>query len=146
MMTPACRFCYSYTPPGPIDTCCSPKPCSTNAELAVRASIPSVVNNSTQTSQQSLLLAQQRQYLQDVQAKKVAELVLASQANQQAINRQIQGELAQLTAVRYQPYQPYIYPCVPQSVIDLEMATANVGNPMPPATIARCKGSQFVTT
>lgn len=144
-MTPACRFCYSYTPPGPIDTCCPLPPCTTDAELAVRASIPSVVNNSTQTSQQSLLLAQQRQYLQDVQAKKVAELVLASQANQQAINRQIQGELAQLTAERYQPYQPYIYPCVPQSVIDLEMATANVGNRMP-ATLIRCKGNQFVTT
>ena len=141
-MTPACRFCYSYTPPGPIDTCCPPKPCSTNAELAVRASIPSVVNNSTQTSQQSLLLAQQRQYLQDVQAKKVAQLV--AQANQQAINQQIQGQLAQLTAQRYQPYQPYIYPTVPQSVIDLQMATANVGNRMP-ATLMRCKGSQFVT-
>jgi hypothetical protein len=112
----------------------------------VRASIPSVVNNSTQTSQQSLLLAQQRQYLQDVQQRKIAQLILESQANQQTINRQIEGELAQLTTVRYQPYQPYIYPCPPQSVINLQMATANVGNPMPPATIARCKGSQFVTT
>jgi hypothetical protein len=142
MMTPACRFCYSYTPPGPIDTCCDPPPC--NAELIIRASIPSVVNCSTQTTQQSLLLAQQRQYLQDVQQRKIAQLV--AQANPQAINRQIEGELAQLTTVRYQPYQPYIYPCPPQSVINLQMATANVGNPMPPATIARCKGSQFVTT
>ena len=141
-MTPACRFCYSYTPPGPIDTCCAPPPCNTDAQLIVKASIPSVVNNSTQTSQQSLLLAQQRQYLQDVQAKKVAQLV--AQANQQAINQQIQGQLAQLTAQRYQPYQPYIYPTVPQSVIDLQMATANVGNRMP-ATLMRCKGSQFVT-
>jgi hypothetical protein len=145
-MTPACRFCYNYKPPGPIDTCCAPTICTTSTEIAIRASIPDVVNNSTQTSQQSLLLAKQRQYLQDVQAKKIAQLVLATQANQQKINKQIEGELAQLKAERYQPYQPYIYPTVPRSVMELQMATANVGNPMPPATIASCKGSQFVTT
>jgi hypothetical protein len=54
--------------------------------------------------------------------------------------------LLQLGNDRYLPYQPYIPPVIPPSVIQLDMQTRNVGVPVPVMTIASCKGNQFVTT
>lgn len=46
---------------------------------------------------------------------------------------------------RYAPYRPRAVEVMPQSVIDLQMRTANVGVPVPTMTIAKCKGIQFIT-
>jgi hypothetical protein len=66
--------------------------------------------------------------------------------NAAAINEMVFSELINLKNQRYAPYQPYIYPVVPPSVIELQMRTANVGVGVSPDTIVTCKGSQFVTT
>ena len=66
-------------------------------------------------------------------------------ANATAINSTIYAQLQQVQAQRYAPYQPYVPPVIPSSVMDLQRMTANVGNPMPPVTVMNCKGNQFVT-
>jgi hypothetical protein len=66
--------------------------------------------------------------------------------NAAAINENVFSELINLKNQRYEPYQPYIYPVVPPSVMELQMRTANVGVGVPPDTIMNCRGSQFVTT
>ena len=71
--------------------------------------------------------------------------ILNTIANVDSITKDIVNQTAQLMVQRYEPYRPYVYPVVPESVTQLQMMTANVGNPMPPMTIAKCKGSQFVT-
>jgi hypothetical protein len=108
------------------------------------ATIPAVIYNNSGTTQQSLLLASQQQMQFANQSTLIGNLVQSTIANSTMLNSQLQSQLAQTTIDRYQPYQPYIYPMMPSSVIQLEMATANVGNPMPP--FMRCRGSQFVTT
>lgn len=141
-----CRFCYSYTPPGPIDNCCKPPVCATNEYISSIASLPNVVNNNTRTSERSLLLYNQQQYLQEANAVATNMIVANTIANADSITRTIQGQLLGIRNQRYEPYQPYIYPVVPQSVIDLQMQTRNAGVPHSVFTIANCKGSQFVTT
>jgi hypothetical protein len=144
--TNPCRFCYSYTPPGPIDNCCKPPVCATNEYISSIASLPNVVNNNTRTSERSLLLYNQQQYLQETNAVATNMIVANTIANADSITRTIQGQLIGIQKQRYEPYQPYIYPVVPQSVIDLQMQTRNAGVPHSVFTIANCKGSQFVTT
>jgi len=46
---------------------------------------------------------------------------------------------------RYAPYRPRVVEVMPQSVIDLQMRTANVGVPVPTMDISNCKGIQFIT-
>jgi hypothetical protein len=66
--------------------------------------------------------------------------------NSAAITSNIQSQLLNLKQQRYAPYQPYIYPVMPPSVIELQMKTVNVGVPESFFTIADCKGVQSVTT
>jgi hypothetical protein len=144
--TPACRFCYAYTPPGFIDPCCVTPVCATTSTISTMCSLPNVVNNSSRTSEQSLLLYGQQQTLVNANNANVQNAVQYTVSNQPTITSQVSGQLLQLGRERYTPYQPYIPPVVPQSVIELDMRTRNVGVPVPVMTIASCKGSQFVTT
>jgi len=142
-----CRFCYSYKPPGiGGQTWCAPPVCTTDATLSSLASLPPVVNNSSRTSEQSLLLYQQQLFLQEVNATSVASTVLNTLANTDSITSTLYGQLLQVRSDRYQPYQPYIPPMIPPSVIQLQMNTVNVGVPHSFFTIMDCKGSQSVTT
>ena len=144
IITPSCRFCYNYKPPGLTEICC-PSIVTASCTLSTMASIPSIVNNSTQTTQRSLLLASQHQVHREVHTAQIGSTIQSTIDNTDAITTQLQTQLEELTFQRYEPYRPYIYPVMPSSVMELAMKTANVGNPMPPFTIMDCKGSQFVT-
>lgn len=145
-MDPKCRFCYSYTPQGPIDNCCVPKVCATNEHILLVSSLPVVTNNSHKTTERSLLLATQQQWFQANNTNQVSSIVSSTIANSAAITSTLQGQLIGIQRDRYLPYRPYIPEVIPQSVIDLQMNTANAGVPHSVFTIANCKGVQFVTT
>ena len=146
LRTPACRFCYSYQPPGFIENCCVPPVCATNETLLISSTLPPVVNNNTQTTERSLLLYGQQQVLIDSYQTNADQAYQNTQQNLSTINRQLNAQLIQLGKDRLLPYQTYVAPVIPSSVIQLNMQTRNVGVPVPVATIARCKGNQFVTT
>lgn len=92
-----------------------------------------------------MLLTRQSRFLQEVQSTTTMSTIQSTIANAAAINSTIYSQLLNVKAQRYVPYQPYIPPVIPSSVMELQMMTANVGNPMPPMTIMNCRGSQFVT-
>ena len=144
---PKSRFCYSYTPPGPIENCCYQAPCTTSqAYLSSIANISSVIYNNGQTTERSLLLGAQQQYFRDNSQLMTSTVVQSTLANNAAITSTIYGQLYQIRSDRYEPYQPYIYPVVPQSVIDLQMNTVNAGVPHSFFTCTDGKGVQSVTT
>lgn len=140
------RFCYAYKAPGLVEPCCAPVTCATNEQLALVSSLQMVTFNSTRTSEKSLLLYNQQQYLQAAQTAAVSSIIQSTIANSAVITSTLQGQRIQIAQERYAPYQPYIPPCLPPSVIQLQMATANVGVPMSFFTAADCKGVQSVTT
>jgi hypothetical protein len=144
--TNPCRFCYSYKPPGPIDNCCVKPVCATNDHIALISSIQMVTFNSTKTSERSLLLFNQQQYLQDTQTAQNNLVIQNTKLNSSTIAGEIYGQLLQIKGLRYEPYQPYQYPTMPQHVVDFQMSTINVGVPHSFFTIADCKGVQSVTT
>jgi len=142
-MTPTCRFCYSYKPQGFIQPCCPP---ILSADLQTLSSISSStfkVNNNINNTEQTMLLTRQSRFLQEVQSTTTMSTIQSTIANAAAINSTIYSQLLEVKAQRYVPYQPYIPPFIPSSVMDLQRMTANVGNPMPP--FMNCKGSQFIT-
>ena len=139
MTTPTCRFCYSYKPPGFIQPLCD----VSVMNLSTMATQSTIVNNNTQTNSSSLLLATQQQCLLQSQNAILNSTLQSTINNASSINSTVYSQLLQLRDQRYAPYQPYIPPVVPESVIQLQMMTANVGNRMP--DIMRCKGSQSVT-
>lgn len=144
--TNKCRFCYSYTPPGPIDNCCEPQVCATNQYLGQISTLPMVVNNSTQLSERSLLLGSQQQYLQEQAYQQISSVVYNTVQNQTAITSTLYGQLLQVGRERQLPYQPYMPPVIPPSVVQLQMNTINVGVPHSFFTCADSKGVQFITT
>jgi hypothetical protein len=144
--TNKCRFCYNYTRPGFIDPCCYPKVCATNTYLSSISSLSTVTNNNTRTTEQSLLLAKQQQFLMDTNTMIQNSTLQYNIQNSTLITSTIYGQLLNLRDTRYLPYRPYIPPFIPSSVIQLEMKTVNVGVPMSFFTMADCKGSQSVTT
>jgi hypothetical protein len=146
--TNKCRFCYSYKPPGPssIDNFCVKPVCATNEHIALVSSLQMVTFNSTKTSERSLLLFNQRQYLQETAAAQTNQVIQDTKQNSSTIAGDLYGQLLQLRGIRYEPYQPYIYPTMPQHVADFQMSTINVGVPHSFFTIADCKGVQSVTT
>jgi hypothetical protein len=105
-----------------------------------------VTNNSTRTTESALLQAtikkQQQCFTRDITNSTIQSTI----TNAAAINESVFSELVNLKNQRYAPYQPYIYPVVPPSVMELQMRTANVGVGVSPDTIMNCRGSQFVTT
>ena len=140
------RFCYNYKPPGVIEQCCTPVVCTSEDYLSSLRAIPDVVNNSSRTIESSLLQAAQQQMYQNNQAAQQQRTLQTTLANTSSITDQLMNQLADLRNQRYVPYKPYVYPVMPQSVIDLQMRGANVGVPVPVVTMASCKGNQFVTT
>jgi hypothetical protein len=142
-ITQNCRFCYSYKPPGFIQPCCPP---ILSADLQTLSSISSSifkVNNNINNTEQTMLLTRQARFLQEVQSTTTMSTIQSTIANATAINSTIYSQLLEVKAQRYVPYQPYVPPFIPSSVMDLQRMTANVGNPMPP--FMNCKGSQFIT-
>ena len=141
-----CRFCYSYKPPGLVEPTCIPVVCASNQFLSTISLLPEVTNNSTRTIESSLLQAMVKKQQQCIEQQTVNSTIQSTIANAAAINENVFSELINLKNQRYVPYQPYIYPVVPPSVMELQMRTANVGVGVSPDTIMNCKGSQFVTT
>jgi len=142
-ITQNCRFCYSYKPPGFIQPCCPP---ILSADLQTLSSISSStfkVNNNINNTEQTMLLTRQTRFLQEVQSTTTMSTIQSTIANATAINSSMYSQLLNVKAQRYVPYQPYVPPFIPSSVMDLQRMTANVGNPMPP--FMNCKGSQFIT-
>jgi hypothetical protein len=144
--TNPCRFCYSYTPPGTVENCCPPTICATNEFLSSLSAIPAVVNNSKGNSEQSLLLYAQQQYLQETNNAITQQIIQSTILNSSIIASTVYGQLLQVQRERYIPYQPYMPPVIPSSVIQLQMATVNVGVPHSFFTYSDCKGVQSVTT
>lgn len=143
------RFCYSYLRrPAASDSLCCPVETQpiTVTTLSTMSTIPCIINNSTGTSSQALLLSncylQQQTQRQQTVEQKVSTLLASSII----VNQQLERQLATEVDTRYQPYRPFVPEFIPSSVIDLEMRTRNVGVPVPTMTIANCKGVQFVTT
>ncbi len=142
-ITQNCRFCYSYKPQGFIQPCCPP---IVSADLQTLSSISSTtfkVNNNINNTSQTMLLAKQACFLKGVQSTVTMSTVQSTIANAAAINSTMYAQLLGVKDQRYVPYQPYVPPFIPSSVMDLQRMTANVGNPMPP--FMNCKGSQFIT-
>jgi hypothetical protein len=140
------RFCYSYKPPGIITNCCPPVVCATNEYISSISSCTPVIYNSSRTSEKSLLLYGQQQYLQEINATATNQIVQSTISSVSSITSLVYGQLLQVKQDRYLPYRPYIPEVIPQSVIDLQMMTANVGVPQSFFTYQNCKGSQTITT
>ncbi len=140
------RFCYSYKPQGIIEECCQPISCTTNDYISSISSLQMVVNNNTQTTERSLLLGTQNQLYSDLYSTNVTSTLQYTNQNINRITSTIYGEILQVRQDRYLPYQPYVPPVVPSSVMELQMNTVNVGVPHAVFTIANCRGSQSVTT
>lgn len=142
-ITPSCRFCYSYKPQGFIQPCCPP---IVSADIQTLSSISSTtfkVNNNIHNTDQTMLLSRNARLLQEAQRTITMSTIQSTITNAAAINSTMYSQLLNVKAQRYAPYQPYVPPVIPSSVMDLQRMTANVGNPMPP--FMNCKGSQFVT-
>jgi hypothetical protein len=140
------RFCYSYTPPGVITECCTPNVCATNSYLSSISSLAPVIYNDSRTTEQSLLLQQQKVFLQEVQTGFNNSTINFTIQNSTSITSTLNQQLLDLVLTRYLPYQRLPTPCPPPSVVQLQMQTVNVGVPHSFFTIMDCKGSQFVTT
>ena len=138
MTTPTCRFCYSYKPPGFIQPVCD-----ISINLTTMCSQSTIVNNSTQTNSAALLLATQQKFQLQNQSTILSSTLQSTINNAASINSTVYSQLLDLRNQRYIPYQPYVPEVMPESVLQLQRMTANVGNTMP--NIMRCKGSQSVT-
>ena len=139
MTTPTCRFCYSYKPPGFIQPVCD----VSAMNLTTMCSQSTIVNNNTQTNSASLLLATQQKFQLENQRTLLNSTLQSTINNAASINSTVYSQLLDLRNQRYIPYQPYVPEVMPESVLQLQRMTANVGNTMP--NIMRCKGSQSVT-
>ncbi len=140
------RFCYSYKPPGIINNCCPPVVCATNEHISLISSCIPVVFNSSRTSEQSLLLYGQQKYLQETNAAITNQIIQSTISSVSSVTDLVYAQLLQVRQDRYLPYRPYIPKVIPPSVIELQMATANVGVPQSFFTYMNCKGVQSVTS
>lgn len=139
------RFCYNYVHPKTTTVCCKPIICASSTYLSSISCLSNVVNNSMQTTQGSLLQSIQQQQASCAHSTMTGCSIQATITNTSSITSTLQSQLLQLAQQRYAPYQPYIPPVMPSSVIQLQMATANVGVSMTPITCLTGKGVQYVT-
>ncbi len=140
------RFCYSYKPPGTINNCCPPVVCATNEHISLISSCIPVIYNSSRTSEKSLLLYGQQQYLQETNAAITNQIVQSTISSVSSITDLVYAQLLQVRQDRFLPFRPYIPEVIPPSVIELQMATVNVGVPQSFFTYMNCKGVQSVTS
>jgi len=142
------RFCYSYHRHPIAPTCCpqnTQPECITISTLSTISSLSTVIFNSKGASAQTILetscFQQQRQRRQ----QEIDERLSTILANSSTIQSTLQGQLNNQVESRYMDYYRREPEMIPQSVLELERMTRNVGVPMPVMTIANCKGVQFVT-
>jgi hypothetical protein len=139
------RCCYHYKPQGFIQTCCPPIIAATNEYISSISCQSRIVNGQTQTTQSAFLLAKETALKNRNTNTMCAMTVQSTIQHTDTITNQLYAQLLQVQQQRYQPYQPYNPPVIPLSVIQLQMATANVGVPVTPITCKSGKGNQFVT-
>ena len=137
------RFCYNYKAPGFIQPCCKPVVAATNAYLSSISCASGVISGQTQSA---LLQLKQEACIGSQWSTLMSSTIQSTIQNSNAISAQIYAQLLDVNKRRYEPYQPYIYPVIPSSVIQLQMATANVGVPMSVITCLSGKGNQYITT
>jgi hypothetical protein len=135
------RFCYNYKAKGFINPVCKPVITASSAYLS---SITCTTAMSG-VSQGTLLQMKQQSCIQKQTNTILTSTIQSTIQNSDAISNQVYSQLLQAGAERNNAYRPYIYPVVPLSVIQLQMATANVGVPMMPITCLTGKGNQYVT-
>ena len=145
IMTPSCRFCYNYTRPTKNTVECRPIVSATSTYLSSIACSNSTTNNSANATQHSLLIGRQTMQAQQIHDTMVASTLQTILANTTSITNTLNAQLLQTKEQRYAPYLPYIPPVIPSSVMQLQMATANVGVAVTPITCKTGKGNQFVT-
>ena len=137
------RFCYNYKAPGFIQPCCKPVVAATNAYLSSISCGTGVISGQTQSA---LLQLKQEACIGSQWSTLMSSTIQSTIQNSNAISAQVYAQLLDVNKRRYEPYQPYIYPVIPSSVIQLQMATANVGVPMSVITCLSGKGNQYITT
>ena len=137
------RFCYNYKAPGFIQPYCKPVVAATNAYLSSISCGSGVISGQTQSA---LLQLKQEACIGSQWSTLMSSTIQSTIQNSNAISAQIYAQLLDVNKRRYEPYQPYIYPVIPSSVIQLQMATANVGVPMSVITCLSGKGNQYITT
>ena len=101
-----------------------------------------ISNLNTGTSEQMLLLSRMQK-----SGNNNTTILEYIQKNNETIQQDITNQLNNINSMRYLPYQPYYPPVIPISVTELQMSTANIGNPM--GNNIGCKGargSQFITS
>jgi hypothetical protein len=101
--------------------------------------------NNVQISPSNLLHYTRQQYLNNINDNNVSSIVAYTNINTDAITSTIYNQLIQIRDQRYVPYQPYIYPVIPSSVVQLKMNSANAGLPESFFQYSNCKGNQTYT-
>jgi len=137
------RFCYNYKAPGFVQPYCKPVVAATNAYLSSMSCASGVISGQTQ----SVLLQMKEQACIQAQQSTIHTCTLNSTIqNSTDISAQLYAQLVEIGKQRYIPYKPFIPPFIPLSVMELEMATANVGVPMTVITCLSGKGNQIITS
>ncbi len=142
MSTFNCTTCKSgehlYKPQIFISNCC-PTLCNNDLELiSSTAFIPTGLSSQTllKTSQQSLF---------ECNANTIAASTYQNNIqNQSLITSTLNGQLLTYAQARNSKYIRKNPEVIPQSIIDLQMQTANVGVPHSVFTMKDCKGNQFI--
>ena len=142
MSTFNCTTCKSgehlYKPQIFISNCC-PTLCNTNIDL-----ISSTAFVPTGLTSQTLLQSQQQTLFESNTSTLIASSYQNNIQNQTLIASTLNGQLLTYVQARNSKYIRRNPEMIPQSVIDLQMQTANVGVPHSVFTMRDCKGNQFI--
>ncbi len=117
------NFCFSYTRPGHINRCCITPQCQSIDNIP---------------SSQTLLLKEQRQFLDCTTKNTIDNTLNNIILNQSSIQTNITGQLESYAINRNNTYVRLPPPFIPPSVIQLQMETAMVG--VPKTIIEPCSG------
>jgi hypothetical protein len=122
-----CKECFNYTPQTLIVNCCDSKPlCNQYSTFSTCGATSS-----------SLLEAQQLKFLSTVSGDALASTLIYNQVNSTRISAQLYGQLEDYGANRFNKYRRPAPMVIPQSVIDLDMNTRNIGVPL--SNVFSCK-------
>ena len=131
MNTYNCKSCYNYTPYIFNPTCCSQQSCNVDL-ISSTASFPHGL------SSQTLLNTQMQTYLECNASTISGSSYQDNIQNQAIISSTIYSEFLTYGQNRFNKYIRWQPPIIPQSVIDLQMQTANVG--VPRTIVEPCSG------